>query len=78
MMNFNCPICESAIEIPDSAKTGERITCLNCYSQLALYKHKGKHVIGCAVCKESIFDPQNCGDCERRRDKKKLLEEGRL
>ncbi len=78
MHNFHCPICEAKIEVSDSAKAGDRITCMNCYTQLALYKIKKKHIIGCVSCKETVFNPQNCIDCGRRREKKKLLEEGRL
>lgn len=78
MIKLNCPICENAIELPDNPKEKQRVTCPNCFAQLALYKHKGKHVLGCAICKEPLFDPANCGDCERRREKKKILEEGTL
>ncbi len=75
---MECPICENNIDIAKDAKSGTRITCDNCFAQLALYSHKGKIVLGCAMCKESIFEPENCGNCERRREKKRLLEEGRL
>lgn len=78
MIKLNCPICENAIELPDNSKEKQRVTCPNCFAQLALYKHNGKHVLGCAICKEPLFDPANCEDCERRREKKKILEEGAL
>ena len=77
-MILKCNICETDIDLPDNPKPGHRITCSNCFAQLALYKVKGKYVIGCALCKEPKFDPSNCGDCERRREKKTILEEGRL
>lgn len=78
MIDLKCPICENKIELPDSTKDGQRVTCPTCFAQLAFYKFKGKNVLGCAICKEPVFDPANCGDCERRREKQKLLEEGRL
>jgi C4-type Zn-finger protein len=78
MINLNCPICESAIELTEKTKQKERVTCPNCFAQLAFYLHGGKPILGCAICKEPIFDPGNCGDCERRRERQKLLEEGRL
>lgn len=75
----NCPICETGIEIPDKTKGGERLTCPNCFAQLALYKRRGKLVFGCAYCKERVFDPAACDECERRHEKRRqLIEEGRL
>ena len=78
MKTHKCPICESEIEISDDAKIGDRYTCPSCFAQLALYKHRHKMVIGCAICKEENFNPENCEDCSRREEKKRLLEEGRL
>ncbi|MGB9613626.1 MAG: hypothetical protein ACPL4K_05605 [Candidatus Margulisiibacteriota bacterium] len=78
MLKFSCPICEGAIEIADEAKEKMRVTCPHCFAQLQWYKHKGKFVLGCALCGEPVFDPDRCADCERRREKKSLLEEGRL
>lgn len=78
MINLNCPICEHPIELPDSTRAGTRLTCPNCFAQLGLFKHKGKHVLACAMCAEPVFDPANCADCERRREKKKIYEEGTL
>jgi len=75
---MNCPICEHKIEVTEKTKIGERITCLNCFAQLGLFKHKGKLVLACAMCKDPVFNPDNCGECERRRESKALLEEGRL
>lgn len=77
-MSLQCNICETTIDIPNKAKSGERITCPNCFAQLALYKIKGKFVLGCAICKEVVFDPDNCARCERNRERKALLEEGKL
>jgi len=77
-MQLKCPICEYDMEISDRTKLGKRITCPNCFAQLGLFKHEGKQVLACAMCKEPVFDPSKCGDCERRREKKKILEEGRL
>jgi ribosomal protein S27E len=77
-MKLKCNICENEIEINENTKPGTRITCPNCFAQLAVYKHKGKLVIGCAMCKESIFDPSNCERCERRQEKRELIKEGRL
>lgn len=42
MKVLKCPICEANIEISDKTKVGERLTCSNCYAQLALYKHRSK------------------------------------
>ena len=78
MIIHKCPICESEIEVADNAKTGDRFTCPGCFAQLALYRHKHKIIIGCAICKEAVFNPENCEDCTRRQEKKKFLEEGRL
>jgi len=77
-MNYPCPVCENFIEVSDQAKAGERITCPNCFAQLVVHHKKGKIVLGCAICKEPVFDPANCDECERRRERKALLEEGRL
>ncbi|NQT29525.1 MAG: hypothetical protein HQ596_03025 [Candidatus Saganbacteria bacterium] len=78
MINLNCPVCETKIELPDLTEAGHRLNCLNCFAELAFYKWKGKNVLGCALCKEPVFEPQNCENCERRLEKKRLLEEGRL
>jgi len=75
---LNCPVCENEIEIPKEAKEGKRLTCQNCFAQLALYKYKGEKLLACAFCKEPLFDPEQCEGCERRREKKKIIEEGRL
>lgn len=77
-MNFQCPICEAKIDLPGSVKKKERVTCPNCFAQLQVYEHRGKFVLGCALCGEPTFDPTRCDDCERRREKKTLLEEGKL
>ncbi|MBN3033678.1 MAG: hypothetical protein JW873_06250 [Candidatus Saganbacteria bacterium] len=77
-MKLTCPICEFNFEVPDSTKPKARITCPNCFAQLALHDHKGKKVLACAICKNPIFDPAECGDCERRREKRTILEEGKL
>ncbi|PIS30242.1 hypothetical protein COT42_03445 [Candidatus Saganbacteria bacterium CG08_land_8_20_14_0_20_45_16] len=73
-----CPICEGPIDVAENARAGERFTCPHCFAQLALHKHKGGLVLGCVFCKENVFDPMRCGDCERRLEKKRLFEEGRL
>jgi hypothetical protein len=78
MPNYPCPVCESNIDISVKVKSGERLTCDSCFAQLSLRKHDGKMILACAICKETVFDPGNCEDCERRREKKRLLEEGRL
>lgn len=77
-MILSCPICESPIELDDSTKLGDRLTCPACSAQLALYKHKKNLFLTCPTCKEEVFDPANCEDCDRRKEKKKLLDEGRL
>ena len=77
-MKLQCNVCETMVEIPKNAKTGDRITCPNCFAQLGLYKVKDKFFLGCAICKDAVFDPSACGECERRREKKAILEEGRL
>lgn len=78
MKVFKCPICENQVEISEHAKKGERVTCTHCFAQLALHHYKGKEVLACANCKETVFDPANCGACERRRELKKIWEEGKL
>jgi hypothetical protein len=78
MAIYKCPVCESDIEVPDNERKGTRITCHICFAQLALHEHKKKRFLACAVCKEPVFDPANCGECERRRDKKRILKEGQL
>jgi hypothetical protein len=77
-MLLPCNVCEFKIEISDKAKHGERVTCPNCFAQLGLYKHKGKFFLGCAICKDAAFDPNSCAVCERNRERKALLEEGKL
>jgi hypothetical protein len=78
MKSFICPICDNRIELPDTAKAKERTTCPTCFAQLALHKVRGKLILGCAICNEPEFDPANCGDCETRREKKKLYTDGEL
>lgn len=78
MIKMTCPICENSLDIPDKAKPKDRLTCPHCFAQLALHKHDGKLFLGCAICQEPVFEPANCGDCERRRERKSILEEGRL
>ncbi len=78
MKKMTCPICENPIELPESAKAKDRITCPNCFAQLALHDVHGKLVIGCALCKEPQFDPENCGNCETRREKQTIIKEGKL
>jgi len=79
MHKVTCPICETVFEIPQGTKLKERLTCPNCFAQLALYEHKGKKVLACALCKNPNFDPEECGDCERRREKKEaIIKEGKL
>jgi len=77
-MKLECPVCEVKIELPDNTKPGTRVTCPNCFAQMGLFVHKGTKVLGCALCKEAVFSPDNCEECERRREKKKILEEGAL
>lgn len=77
-MQIQCNVCEFKFEVPNDTKPGARITCPNCFAQLGLYKLQGKLYPGCALCKEPNFDPSKCEDCERRREKKKLYEEGTL
>ncbi len=77
-MRLKCNVCETEIEIPNNAKQGLRITCPNCFAQLGLYKIKGGFFLGCAICKDVIFDPNACARCERNREKKAILEKGEL
>ena len=78
MKNFKCPICEAEIKMEEPLKISERFNCENCFAELALHKHKKNIFLGCALCKEPGFDPNNCADCERRQEKKSILDEGRL
>lgn len=77
-MILKCPICDYEIDLSDDIKPGDRITCPNCFAQLAFHHHRKKTFLACPTCKEEIFDPANCEDCDRRTEKKKLLNEGRL
>ena len=77
-MNLPCNICEYKIDVPDGTKPGARFTCPNCFAQLGLYKVRGQFVLGCAICKEAVFDPNACAMCERNRERKAILEEGKL
>jgi primosomal protein N' len=77
-ITISCPVCENPIEIGKALKEGTRFTCPRCYVQLALYRRGGKWILGCAVCKEENFDPENCEDCERRRERKRNFEQGIL
>jgi hypothetical protein len=77
-MKLKCHVCEGEVEVQDNSKPGTRVTCPQCFAQLGLYRVKGKFVLGCAICKEPVFDPNACARCERNREKKTLLEEGRL
>ncbi len=78
MKTLKCPICENTIEIAADLKAGSRLTCPNCFAQLGLHGHGNGLYLACPICKESVFDPANCELCERRQDKRALLEEGRL
>jgi hypothetical protein len=75
---INCPICETKIDLPKGKIEGKRITCQNCFAQLVLFKNKDQVMAGCAFCKEPVFTPEQCEACERRREKKKIIEEGVL
>ncbi len=77
-MKLTCNVCEIQIEIPDKAKPGMRVTCPNCFAQLGLYKVKNEYYLGCALCKDVVFDPTACSKCERNREKKTILEKGEL
>ena len=68
-MSYKCPVCESPIKVPARAAVGERIVCENCFAELALHNYKGNFFLGCPFCKEEIFNPTNCGPCERRQTK---------
>ncbi|HVN67997.1 MAG TPA: hypothetical protein VMT55_06455 [Candidatus Sulfotelmatobacter sp.] len=79
MIKLNCPICDWPIELTEQIKHGHRITCPNCFAQLGAFKHNGKFTLACALCREPLFDADNCAECDyRKADKKKFLEEGRL
>ncbi|MFH1710609.1 MAG: hypothetical protein ABH860_06075 [bacterium] len=78
VMILLCNICEYKIDVPDGTKPRTRITCPNCFAQLGLYKFKGQFVLGCAMCKELTFDPTSCENCDRRREKRSIIEEGKL
>jgi hypothetical protein len=77
-MKLPCNVCETKLDIPEGSKPGMRLTCTNCFAQLGLYKVKGQFFLGCAMCKEAVFDPNACARCERNREKKAILEEGKL
>lgn len=78
MLKLSCPICEAPVEVPPLVEERTRVTCHNCFAQLAVYRQKDEIILTCAMCKESIFDPENCENCDRRREKKRIFEEGRL
>jgi len=64
MLNGKCPVCEFVFEIPEKAK--QRITCPNCFAQLSTKKLKGKMRLVCAICEDTIMDPERCANCERK------------
>ncbi|MBI5400264.1 hypothetical protein HZB07_06660 [Candidatus Saganbacteria bacterium] len=78
MAVHRCPICDHEIDVPANFKPGQRLTCPYCFVQLALHQHKREVFLACPVCKEAVFDPQTCENCETRRDRKRFLDEGRL
>ena len=61
--NLKCIVCEKKFEVPLKTKTGERLTCPNCFAQLTLQIAEGKRVLRCAMCKKDVLE---CGeDCVR-------------
>lgn len=64
MAAYQCPICESYNDIPDSMKEGERLTCLNCSAQLVLTIGEGIKKLRCAFCTKDLVECTP--DCETR------------
>jgi len=62
---LKCTVCEHEIDVPHSAKDGERITCPNCFAQLMIKIEEGKKTLKCAICNNPLLNicPQ---DCERK------------
>ena len=64
MITLNCPVCDAQVELSKHAKLNDRVTCSNCYAQLAFKKIKGKLKLRCSLC---LDDHAVCNeDCERR------------
>lgn len=62
-MKLKCNICEHEIDV-SGMKEGQRLTCPNCFAQLAVRITNGKKALRCAICK---LDEVECTpDCEVR------------
>lgn len=62
---FKCPVCEHEIQLQEGTKDGDRITCPNCFAQLAIKIEEGRKKLKCALCANPKL--ADCKpDCERR------------
>lgn len=64
MIKLNCPVCDKLIELSGTTKLNDRVTCPNCYAQLAFKKRKSQLELRCSLCPEghSVCSEE----CERR------------
>gem|GEM_PF-4069074 len=64
MFKLTCPICDAEVILDEKSKLNDRITCTNCYAQLAFKKVRNKLELRCSLCPN---DHKEClDDCERR------------
>lgn len=73
MIQVNCNICDTRIELPDGTAEGKRFTCPTCFAQLSLKKLKGKLVAACAMCKKIVMECEVCDEREAIRVEKDLI-----
>ncbi len=75
MITLECPICDTKIKLSKKTKLNDRVTCPNCYAQLAFKKLKGRLELRCSLCP---YGHAECDEeCERRMShlkQKELLE----
>jgi len=66
-MKLKCNVCEHEIEV-SGMKEGRRLTCPNCFAQLAVNIINGKKVLRCAICRKGEIECS--ADCEIRFSKR--------
>lgn len=64
MHEVKCPVCDHKMEVADSTKHGDRITCPNCFAQLVFDTTNGKMSARCAMCEQNKVECSE--DCEKR------------
>jgi len=66
-MKLKCKVCEHEIDAA-GMKEGQRLSCPNCFAQLAIYIIKGKKALRCAICKKGELECTS--DCEVKMTKR--------